>query len=58
MDFSPQEKINIFKNLFCGREDVFAIHWEKADKSASGYTPACLNEWKPDLCYKLQPYPQ
>jgi superfamily II DNA or RNA helicase len=54
MDFSPQEKINIFKNLFCGREDVFAIHWEKADKSASGYTPACLNEWKPDLCYKLQ----
>ena len=54
MDFTPQEKINIFKNLFCGREDVFAIHWEKADKSVSGYTPACLNEWKPDLCYKLQ----
>lgn len=44
MNFSPQEKINIFKNLFCGREDVFAIHWEKADKTVSGYTPACLNE--------------
>ena len=54
MDFSPQEKINIFKNLFCGRADVFAIHWEKADKSVSGYTPACLNEWKTGLCYKLQ----
>lgn len=54
MDFTPQEKINIFKNLFCGREDVFAVHWEKADKSISGYTPACLNEWKPGLCYKLQ----
>jgi len=54
MEFTSQEKINIFKNIFCGRKDVFAIHWEKADKSISGYTPACLNEWKPDLCYKLQ----
>jgi len=52
MDFSSQEKINIFKNLFRGREYVFAIHWEKADKSVSGYMPACLNEWKPGLCYK------
>lgn len=54
MDFSSQEKINIFKNLFHGREDVFAIYWEKADKSINGYTPACLNEWKSGLCYKLQ----
>lgn len=54
MNFSPQEKINIFKNLFYGREDVFAVHWEKADKSVSGYTPACLNEWKAGLCCKLQ----
>lgn len=27
---------------------------EKADKSASGYTPACLNEWNAGVCYKLQ----
>jgi len=54
MNLTPQEKIEIFKNVFRGREDVFAIYWEKADKSASGYTPACLNEWKPGLCYKLQ----
>lgn len=54
MNLTPQEKINIFKNVFRGREDVFAVHWEKADKSASGYTPACLNEWEPGLCYKLQ----
>ena len=51
---TPQEKIKIFKNVFRGREDVFAAYWEKADKSAHGYTPACLNEWNPDLCYKLQ----
>jgi superfamily II DNA or RNA helicase len=54
LNLTSQEKIEIFKTLFRGREDVFAVHWEKADKSASGYTPACLNEWKSGLCYKLQ----
>lgn len=54
MELSPQEKVAIFKNIFRGREDVFAIYWEKSDKSASGYTPACLNEWKTGMCHKLQ----
>ncbi len=53
-NLTPQEKIEIFKNIFRGRVDVFAVYWEKADKSASGYTPACLNEWKTGLCHKLQ----
>ncbi len=53
-NLTPQEKIKIFKDIFRGREDVFAVYWEKADKSASGYTPACLNEWKTGLCHKLQ----
>lgn len=53
MSLTVEEKIAIFKNLFRGRDDVFAVYWEKADKSASGYTPSCLNEWKPGLCYKL-----
>lgn len=30
--------IQLFKSLFTGREDVFAIRWEKGNKS--GYTPA------------------
>ena len=30
--------IQLFKSLFKGREDVFAIRWEKANKS--GYMPA------------------
>lgn len=51
---TPQEKIEIFKSVFRGREDVFASYWEKADKSISGYTPVCLNEWKSGICYKLQ----
>src|SRR5690606_21031402 len=36
--YSENEKLNLFKSLFKGREDVFAIRWEKAKKS--GYMPA------------------
>ncbi len=50
---TSQDKIAIYKNLFKGRDDVFAVRWEKADKSASGYTPVCLNEWKSGLCIKV-----
>ncbi len=32
-------EINLIKELFKGREDVFAIHWQKGTKS--GYMPAC-----------------
>jgi superfamily II DNA or RNA helicase len=35
---STSDKINVFKSLFEGREDVFAIRWEKGKKS--GYMPA------------------
>jgi hypothetical protein len=33
-----QEYINILRSLFKGREDVFALRWEKGSKS--GYMPA------------------
>lgn len=33
-----QEHISIFRSPFKGREDVFAVHWEKGSKS--GYMPA------------------
>ena len=33
-----QEHINILRSLFKGREDVFAVRWEKGNKS--GYMPA------------------
>jgi hypothetical protein len=54
INLTPQEKIDIFKSLFRGRDDVFAVYWEKVDKSINGYTPVCLNEWKQNVCYKLQ----
>lgn len=36
--YSENEKLNLFKSLFRGREDVFAIRWAKGSKS--GYMPA------------------
>ena len=37
-EYSEIEKLTIFKHLFKGREDVFALHWQKENKS--GYMPA------------------
>lgn len=33
-------KLNLFKSLFKGRDDIFAIRWEKGNKS--GYMPALV----------------
>ena len=38
MENLTQEQINLYKSLFKGREDVFALRWEKEKKS--GYSPA------------------
>ena len=35
---TQQEQITLFRSLFKGREDVFAIRWEKENKG--GYMPA------------------
>jgi len=32
-NLTPQEKINIYKNIFIGRKDVFAVYWENKDKT-------------------------
>ena len=37
------QQLEIFKSLFKGREDVFAIRWEQDGKS--GYMPAYLLDW-------------
>ena len=38
MNENSANQIQLFKSVFRGREDAFAIRWEKADKS--GYMPA------------------
>jgi len=46
------EKIRLYMSLFKGRDDVFAKRWESKKKGSSGYSPSCLNEWKPGICAK------
>ncbi|HUD01985.1 MAG TPA: DEAD/DEAH box helicase family protein, partial [Rhabdochlamydiaceae bacterium] len=48
---SPVEKIALFRSLFKGRDDVYAVRWE-GKNGHSGYAPACANEWDPQVCKK------
>lgn len=49
---SSKEKIEIFRSLFHGREDVFAKRWQSTTSGKSGYQPVCENEWVEGLCDK------
>ncbi|MDP2174059.1 MAG: DEAD/DEAH box helicase family protein [Candidatus Cloacimonadaceae bacterium] len=50
---TPEKKVTLFKNLFRGREDVFAMRWTGKDNK-SGYSPACINDWKLGVCGKYK----
>ena len=49
---NKKEKISIFRNLFKGREDVFAKYWVSRRTGKKGYSPVCKNEWIPLICRK------
>lgn len=49
---SVDEKINLFRSLFKGREDVFARRWYSKTTDKSGYQPVCENEWNQEFCDK------
>ena len=49
---TTDEKISLFRRLFRGRQDVFAVRWESKTTGRSGYAPACANEWHPGVCEK------
>ena len=48
---STQQKVDLFRSLFRGREDVHAVRWEN-NQGRHGYALACDNEWKKGLCHK------
>ena len=50
--FTLQEKVAIFQNLFQGREDVFAKRWYSSTTQKSGYQPVCQREWNREFCDK------
>ena len=48
----PEEKVALFRALFRGRGDVYALRWENARTGRSGWSPAVKGGWvnarKPD----------
>ena len=51
VSLSKSQKIELFKQRFKGRSDVYANRW-KNSKGRSGYSVACHNEWIPGTCNK------
>nr|AQQ74835.1 hypothetical protein [uncultured bacterium] len=47
-----QAKIDLFRSLFRGRDDVYARRFESRTTGKSGYAPACANEWVQGICEK------
>lgn len=51
-DSSLSQKIALFRNLFKGREDVYAKRYDNKISGKTGYTPVCKNEWENGICAK------
>lgn len=47
-----QDKIELYRSLFRGREDIFARRWEKSGKS--GYSPAYTFDWNEFNAYRAR----
>jgi superfamily II DNA or RNA helicase len=47
---SPHVKLQIFRDLFRGREDVYPTRFESAKTGKQGYGPACANKFAQGLC--------
>jgi len=51
-DFPIEQKIQLLRNIFRGREDVHAHYWISRKTGKSGYSPVCKNEWIRSICKK------
>lgn len=43
-DSRPEAKVSLFRSLFRGRDDVYAVRWE-GRSGKTGYSPAGVREW-------------
>ncbi len=50
--FTPSQKIALFRRLFQGRQDVYPRRFESHKTGKSGYQPVCANEWRRGICNK------
>jgi hypothetical protein len=52
----PADKIALFRALFSGRDDVFAMRWQNDRTGRSGWSPAVVGGWvnskRPDRSYE------
>lgn len=48
----PEDKFALFRQLFRGRDDVYARRFESRRGGKSGYASACGNEWVAGVCDK------
>lgn len=46
------ELITLYRELFYGRQDVFAVRWYNEKDGKQGYSPKCQNEWDRNICGK------
>jgi hypothetical protein len=44
VDSRPEVKVSLFRSLFSGRDDVYAVRWE-GRSGKTGYSPAGIREW-------------
>ena len=49
---STEQKVDLFRRLFRGREDLFPVRWQSKASGKAGYSPACSNEWLAGVCEK------
>jgi len=49
---SSAAKINLFRSLFKGRDDVYPKLWVSKNGDRKGYMPACANDGNYSLCGK------
>lgn len=42
---AAQDKVALFRSLFRGREDVYAVRWANERSGKKGYAPACEDPW-------------
>ena len=45
VQLTTQQKIELFRSLFRGRDDVYAVRWESPD-GRHGYSPVSQRDWK------------
>ena len=47
---SPHEKVTLFRDIFRGREDVYAARFVAKKTGKAGYGPVCANKFVTGLC--------